>query len=115
MVMTKFPALFVFILLVMTMLACGLSVPVTSPTATKTPAKLVMTINTPVVVSVTALRSLNVRSRPGHDKPVLGYFYNGNPVVMTGDCSRGWAEIVWMDGAAWVNARYLSSNKCRER
>lgn len=61
---------------------------------------------------VTAIRSLNVRERAGDDQPVVGYLYSGDGVNLTGACLNGWAQIVWRDGTAWVNASYLSENKC---
>lgn len=60
------------------------------------------------------MRSLNVRERAGEDQKVVGALYAGDPVVLTGSCLNGWAEIAWQDGTAWVNADYLSQNKCSE-
>ena len=110
---------------VMTLLACSLGVPgavMTTPAPTKEPARMVMTVpetttrkvDTHFNARVTAFRSLNVRVERGHDKPIVGYRWHGDLVVMTGVCDRGWAEIVWESGTAWVNADYLSKNKCSE-
>ena len=64
---------------------------------------------------VTATQSLNIRERAGWKQVrVLGVLYHGDEVILTGTCSDGWAEIVWEDGTAWVNARFLSKNKCSE-
>jgi hypothetical protein len=69
------------------------------------------------VAEVTAFQSLHVRERAGTDQIVIGYLYHGDQVELTGQCSEdpeGWAEIVWKDGTAWVNADFLSKNKCSE-
>jgi uncharacterized protein YgiM (DUF1202 family) len=63
---------------------------------------------------VTAFQSLNIRVRPGEREAVAGYLYNGNIVTLTGRCSEGWAQIEWQGRTAWVNAKYLSDNKCKE-
>lgn len=77
--------------------------PVTSPT------------NSPKIADVTAIQSLNVRQRAGEHERVIGALYHGDQVTLTGNCAKGWAEIVWKDGTAWVNADYLSENKCRDK
>lgn len=61
---------------------------------------------------VTAYQSIHVRAERMGLR--IGYLYYGNTVTLTGACDHGWAEIVWNDGTAWVNARYLSQNKCSE-
>ena len=63
---------------------------------------------------VTAFRSLNVRKRAGEREPVVGYLWFGERVELTGYCTRGWAEITWESGTAWVNSDYLSDNECKE-
>jgi len=63
---------------------------------------------------VTATRSLNVRESAGEDKLVIGYLYHGDSVTLTEKCQDGWAEILFEDGTAWVNADYLTKNKCSE-
>lgn len=96
----------------------------TRPVATSTPLVAVPTTefrlvavssSTPTLFAdVTALQSLNVRKRAGEDQEVAGYVFSGDSVILTGNCEQGWAEIVWGDGTAWVNADYLSENKCSE-
>jgi len=107
------------ILLVMTALACNQSVGLADKPepvmTTTTPKATVMTVMTTIKATVTAMQSLNVRQFPGHDKPGIGVLYHGDIVVMTGNCTRGWAEIVWKGGVAWLNARYLSDNKCKDK
>lgn len=63
---------------------------------------------------VAAYQSLHVRERAGIDKIVIGALYHNNTVTLTGACDHGWAEIVWKDGTAWVNANFLTKNKCSE-
>lgn len=66
-------------------------------------------------VTVTAIRSLNVRVRPSEQSSAYKKgLYHGDGVTLTGKCYRGWAQIEWLDGTAWVNADYLSDNKCKE-
>jgi hypothetical protein len=104
------------IVLVMTVMACSLSVPVKNPPATKTPERLVMaTVAAPVMTAEVTAYSLHVRQSAGHDKLVLGYLYQDDLVVMTGSCQDGWAQIRWNDGTAWVSARYLSGNSCQTK
>lgn len=108
-------------LLVMTLLACNIGTPGSVMTASKQPKTPTVMTSTPVPMyvsaRVTAIRSLNIRKFYGHDSPAIGALYHDNTVVMTGKCSddpAGWAEIVWKDGTAWVNADFLSKNKCSE-
>lgn len=109
-------------------LTCNLSLPTTPaqtpttvlttppPTVVKTPttpAQAVTTLTTPV--RVTAIRALNVRVRPSEQSPAYREgLYHGSTVTLTGKCSEGWAQIEWLNGTAWVNADYLSDNKCKE-
>lgn len=86
----------------------------TKATATASPAPLAT--STLITARVIADESLNVRQLPSETKPVLGYLYHGNRVTILG-CSKnpkGWAQIVWKSGRAWVRAKYLSDNKCEE-
>jgi uncharacterized protein YgiM (DUF1202 family) len=85
----------------------------TKPTATKSiPPKATATNQ---VAVVTAHQSLHVRVRPGEREPVAGYLYRGDPVTLTGKCQTKWAQIEWRQGGtAWVKAKYLSDNKCKE-
>ena len=113
------------LILVLSMLACALPVlsswttpPTTVPDNTQA-SKPVLSgePTTPETAVVTASEALHVRKEPGHDKLVIGYLYHDNTVVMTGQCSddpAGWAQIEWKQGTAWVNADYLSDNKCNE-
>lgn len=67
------------------------------------------------IATVTASQSLNVRERADWQQVrVLGVLYHGDQVELTGTCSGVWAEIVWEDGTAWVNSKFLSQNKCSE-
>lgn len=92
----------------------------TAPTITPTATRFVLATRTtePAAtsqVSVTATRSLNVRVRPGERERVIGYLYSGDPVTLIGKCQNGWAQIKFKNQAAWVNARYLSDNRCKEK
>jgi hypothetical protein len=109
------------IVLVMTTLACSFGVPVATPPGTKPPVKLVMTTPTasmtPVMTAeVTAMEALHVRKQPLG--VVIGYLYHADVIQLSGQCQAGWAQIVWQDasgsGTAWVRAKYLSDNKCKE-
>jgi uncharacterized protein YgiM (DUF1202 family) len=106
------------IVLVMTTLACSFGVPVATSPGTKPPVKLVMTTPTasmtPVMTADVTATSLHVRDLPGHDNLVLGYLYNADTVTLTGSCRSGWAQIEWQGATAWVRAKYLSDNKCKE-
>jgi uncharacterized protein YgiM (DUF1202 family) len=68
-----------------------------------------------ITAQVTAYQSLHVRVRPGEHSPLAkpGYLYHADPVTLTGTCQTGWAEIAWHGGTAWVNASFLSDNKCQ--
>src|SRR3990167_9345635 len=124
-------AVFAFFVLTLAILACRKATPcelnpsscvtTTTPTPagalapTVTATSLVaVTQESPeaVVSKVTASRSLNVRKRAGEREPVVGYLWFGERVELTGKCERGWAEITWESGLAWVNADYLSDNYC---
>lgn len=115
------------LILVLSALACALPAPTTGttpPDNTASPApKLAIRISTtpttPAPAVVTAAEALHVRQEPGEKALVIGYLRNGNEVTLTGRCSQepdpvGWAEIAYRDGSAWVNADFLSSNKCSE-
>lgn len=87
-----------------------------SPVLSETPTTVPGAITTPATtVQVTALRSLHIRQQPSEHAVVIGYLYRDDVVALTGKCSDGWAEIEWNDALAWVNARYLSDNKCKEK
>ena len=83
-------------------------------TASSTARLAPITTPTPARASVTALQSLNVRQRAGEYQKVIGALYAGDLVTLTGDCSDGWAEIIWSDSVAWVNSDYLSENRCKK-
>lgn len=82
-----------------------------SPENTPTDTRLTPTA-TNQVAAVTALEALHVRSEPMGIR--IGYLRHDDPVTLTGNCQTGWAQIVWNGGRAWVNASYLSENKCSE-
>lgn len=63
---------------------------------------------------VTAAESLHIRSSASEKAAVSGYLAHGDTVTLTGVCKSGWAQILWKDSTAWVSARYLSDNKCKE-
>jgi uncharacterized protein YgiM (DUF1202 family) len=87
--------------------------PLLTPTHNATETALPTPKSSPNAL-VTASLSLNVRVRPGEQARVVGYLYTGNTVTLTNVCSSGWAQIQWRGGTAWVNAKYLSDNKCKE-
>lgn len=64
-------------------------------------------------MEVTAFEALHVRAAPGYQSDVIGYLYSGDSVTLTGKCQTGWAQIEWRGANAWVNARFLSDNKCQ--
>ena len=110
------------LVLVLSALACTLPVPTTQRTtpapavvkaATTVPPKPKTTDNILTTVKVTAYQALHVRQQPGIDNIVLGYLYNSDSVTLTGSCRSGWAQIVWKSAAAWVKAKYLSTNICQ--
>jgi hypothetical protein len=102
-------------LLFLTSLACSMStysIPAPHPNDPKPVVR--STPNALVTAEVTANEALHVRNQPLG--VVIGYLYHSDTVVMTGECSTdpaGWAEIRWQDGTAWVNASFLSDNKCQ--
>jgi uncharacterized protein YgiM (DUF1202 family) len=61
---------------------------------------------------VTASQALHVRREP--NGVVIGYLYREDEVTLTGQCSDGWAQIKYKDRSAWVRAKYLSDNLCKE-
>lgn len=82
------------------------------PTVQITP-KTVPTVTKPLpTVRVTAYQSLHVRTARMGTR--IAYLYHGDIVTLTGTCDQGWAEIQWKGATAWVNADYLSPNKCSE-
>jgi len=97
-------------------LACAMPVSVVSavPTPTHNAPKPVVrsTPNALVDAEVTAIEALHVRREPLGT--VLGYLYHGDTVILTSTCRDGWAQIEWEGGVAWVKARYLSDNTCKE-
>jgi len=107
--------------LAVSILACSVQIPNGTPalapavTATRLPKQIVVAVTQDNLVAVvTAFRSLNVRKRAGEREPVVGYLWFGERVELTGYCTRGWAEITWESGTAWVNSDYLSDNECKE-
>src|ERR1043165_9593468 len=111
-------------LLALLLSACAPVIHPLEPSQTPTPTKVIPTktpalslVRNDTLAKVTVSQSLNVRQSPGKTARVIGYLYRGNQVVMTGKCSRdpkGWAEIKWKNGTAWINARFLSDNLCKE-
>lgn len=96
---------FILVLIVAT-LACDVQVPYTptpTPVISATPTES---------ATVTAYQSLHVRTARMGTR--IDYLYHGDIVTLTGTCDHGWAEIQWKGGTAWVNADYLSPNKCSE-
>jgi uncharacterized protein YgiM (DUF1202 family) len=81
------------------------------PTLTASPAP--SATPEPEIARVIAT-SLHVRVRPGEQNTVIGYLYNADTVTLTGSCRSGWAQIKWQGATAWVRAKYLSDNKCKE-
>lgn len=113
-------ALAIFALAILA-LAIGLptqkaELPMQTPTALAIPTQTKTPQPTPTRkaenATVQALKSLNVRVRPGEQSAVSGALYNGDTVTLTGICLTGWAQIIWKDATAWVNAKFLSDNKC---
>jgi uncharacterized protein YgiM (DUF1202 family) len=77
----------------------------------KTPASI--DTGTPEIVTVSATHALHVRVRPGEQNAVIGYLYHTDVVQLSGKCQTGWAQIIWQDGTAWVNSKFLSTNSCQ--
>lgn len=110
---------FAILFLVAVSLACTIEVPATETTLVPTATRMISATRAPNPTAtrravVTATRSLNVRAARGLQARVLDNVYHGDTVALTGRCDQGWAEIIWEDGTAWVNADYLSKNKCSE-
>ena len=121
---------FALVCLVAVMLACAIpvetTVPAAAPTATRSdPSPIAATRSkTPtatrlVAAEVTAFEALHVRAEPSHQAAIVDYLYVGEEVTLTGKCSEdpyppGWAEIEWKGSTAWVRAKFLSDNKCKE-
>jgi hypothetical protein len=110
-------------LILLTSLACTspvavlTSTPTSFPTPTPNAPKPVRnTPNALVTAEVTAIEALHVRNEPLGI--AIGYLYNADSVTLTGSCRAGWAQIIWHaasgSGTAWVRAKYLSDNKCKE-
>jgi uncharacterized protein YgiM (DUF1202 family) len=99
-------------------LACSQPIPAAQPTATRTlpaPKPVITATATRLVAVVTAYQALHARQDHSNKALVLGYLYSGDTVTLTGRCSAGWAEIEFKDSTAWVSAKYLSNNKCKEK
>jgi uncharacterized protein YgiM (DUF1202 family) len=91
--------------------------PMQTPTALAISTRTITPLPTQTrtaLAMVTAARSLHVRVRPGEQQVVIGYLYNADRVTLTGSCRSGWAQIVWKSATAWVRAKYLSDNICKE-
>jgi hypothetical protein len=108
------------LVLVLSMLACAVPSPTTGATTPVPTVVKVLTTpqkppTTPVTTAkVTAYRSLRVRQHPTTAAAVLAYLYNSETVTLTGKCRDGWAQIAWKGSVAWVRAKYLSDNACKE-
>ena len=105
------------LILVLSVLACRSSYLTTVPTTPTKPVVKPPTTpdNTLTTAQVTASDALHVRAEPMG--LVIGYLYHGAEVTLTNKCSEdpaGWAQIEWQDAVGWVNAKYLSDNKCKE-
>ena len=68
----------------------------------------------PILETVIAYQSLNVRQSASEKSASLSVLYHGDEVELTGRCSPGWAEIAFEDGLAWVKSRYISGEHCKE-
>jgi hypothetical protein len=108
------------LVLVLSVLACALPSATTVPTtpaptvvkaATTVPPKPKTPDNTLTTVQVTAT-TLHVRTEPMGLR--IGYLYYADAVALTNVCQNGWAQIAWRGSVAWVRAKYLSDNKCKE-
>jgi uncharacterized protein YgiM (DUF1202 family) len=107
------------IFLLVVTLACSISPVVSAPIVSPKPTQAKILANPPpveitptaVTVQVTA-DSLHVRTEPMGLR--IGYLYSANTVTLTGSCRDGWAQIEWHGKTAWVRAKYLSDNKCKE-
>ena len=117
--------LFPLLTLVLASLACDMSVggPVSTvtPVLTRTPNATGTPLPTPSDTpnalgnaEVTAFEALHVRAEPSHQADVVDYLFVGEEVTLTGECQDGWAQIEWADGTAWVRAKFLSDNLCKE-
>lgn len=130
------PALFAFLILAGSILACSKATPeeirhytltpsktpTASITQSLTPSLILENTGifdtdtaTPTPAHVIAIEALNVRELPDEDSPTVGYYKNGDLVSLTGKCESGWAEIhfVWVGGdIAWVNADFISGKNC---
>lgn len=87
------------------------------PTATSLVAVPTNTATRQISATVTAFEALRVRQRPSDAALMMAvdsYLRKGDTVTLTGVCKSGWAQILWKDSTAWVSARYLSDNKCKE-
>jgi hypothetical protein len=111
--------LIVFLALSATVLACSTPAMTVPPAMTRDPkpvmAEIKPAMTTQTAVQVTAhvtADSLHVRTEPMGLR--IGYLYHADTVTLTGSCRSGWAQIRWQDGTAWVRAKYLSDNKCKE-
>ena len=116
-------------LVLLTSLACAVpvstTVPAARPSATTvlsaTPTTVPSAVTTPAsgstTVDVIAFEALHVRAAPDYKSEVVDYLFVGEEVELTGRCStnpKGWAQIKWNGSTAWVRAKYLSANKCKE-
>jgi hypothetical protein len=79
------------------------------PTGTMTPLPTQESAATRAEVQA---ESLHVRSSPMGLR--IGYLHHADTVTLTNLCKDGWAQIIWRAGKAWVNAKYLSDNICKE-
>ncbi len=64
--------------------------------------------------TVSALLSVNVRQEATKASRALGVLYSGASVTLTGECVKGWAEIQYKSGLAWVDSRYITGVRCEE-
>jgi len=78
--------------------------PSATPVPTATPTDLPTATPTPVIPQVVSSSTVNIRSGPGINYPVIGSLPPGNPLVVVGRNEQGsWWQIQFSEGAVgWV-------------
>ena len=82
-----------------------------APRATPTPRPTVTyPAGTPVwIVNLREGYRLNLREEPAHSARSLGKYYTGTPMVLTGQVSNGFAQVLVAGTmAGWIDVRYLT-------
>lgn len=102
----------IFFILPLLALACTLTAAPAQTTAEAIkPAQLAQVIIAPsptqAACIVTALKTLNLRAKPGTSSAVIAILKHGDPLTILPDPPQGnWIHVQTQDRAGWINSNY---------